>query len=68
MAEKDLFPCGGRDESRFSPDFEIPLTTMEIQVSGDPSMPGEITQIEVLDGFKQRFQGQKRLSLLICWI
>ena len=25
LAEKDLFPCGDRDESRFSPDFEIPL-------------------------------------------
>jgi DNA polymerase I len=26
MAEKDLFPCGNRDESRFSPDFQIPLS------------------------------------------
>ena len=25
LAEKDLFPCGDRDESRFSPDFEVPL-------------------------------------------
>jgi hypothetical protein len=25
MAEKDLSPCGNRDESKFSPDLEVPL-------------------------------------------
>jgi len=43
MAEHDLFPCGDRDESRFSPDFEVPLTSLELQVAGDPSMPREIS-------------------------
>src|SRR5512137_675046 len=52
LAEHDLFPCGDRDVSRFSPDFEIPLTSLELQVSGDPSMPREISRIEVLDGCK----------------
>ena len=28
MAEHDIFPCGDRDESRFSPDFEVPLTSL----------------------------------------
>jgi len=43
MAEHDLFPCGDRDESRFILDFKIPLATLEMQVTGDPSMPSEIT-------------------------
>lgn len=29
MAERDIFPCGYEDESRFSPDFEIPLSLIE---------------------------------------
>jgi DNA polymerase, archaea type len=33
MAEKDLFPCGDGYESRFSSDFEVPLTSLELQVS-----------------------------------
>jgi DNA polymerase I len=32
MAEHDIFPCGDRGESRFSPDFEVSLTSLEIQV------------------------------------
>ncbi len=50
MAEQDLFPCGERDESRFSPDFEVPLRSLELRVYGDPSMPPEISRIDVLDG------------------
>jgi len=63
MAERDLFPCGHRDESRFSPDFEDPLTSLEIQVAGDPYLPGEITRVEVLDGRRQRFEGRERAVL-----
>ncbi|MGI6015041.1 MAG: type B DNA-directed DNA polymerase [Methanothrix sp.] len=32
MAKHDLFPCGEKDESRFSPDFPIPLTSLQIEV------------------------------------
>jgi len=39
MAEQDLFPCGERDESRFSPDFQVPLSSLELRIYGDPSMP-----------------------------
>jgi DNA polymerase I len=60
MAEKDLFPCGDRDESRFSPDFDIHLTSIELQVAGDTSMPTEISRIEVLDGCKRRLEGSER--------
>ncbi|MHB8118128.1 MAG: hypothetical protein ACYDHX_05300 [Methanothrix sp.] len=60
LAEHDLFPCGDRDESRFSPDFEIPLTSLELQVAGDPSMPREISCIEVLDGCKRKLEGPEK--------
>jgi len=39
MAEKDLFPCGDRDESRFSPDFQFPLSILGMEVAGDPNLP-----------------------------
>ncbi len=60
MAEKDLFPCGDREGSRFSPNFEIPLTSIELQVAGDPSMPEEICCIEILNDRKQRLEGPER--------
>jgi DNA polymerase I len=63
LAEHDLFPCGERDESRFSPDFDVPLTSLEIQVSGDPAMPREISRIEVLNESKQRLEGHERQIL-----
>jgi DNA polymerase I len=63
LAEHDLFPCADRDESRFSPDFEVPLTSLEIQVAGDPSMPGDISRIEILDGRKRRLEGPERQVL-----
>jgi DNA polymerase, archaea type len=60
MAEHDLFPCGDRDESRFCPDFEVPLTSLEMQVAGDPSLPREISCVQVLDGCKRRLEGSER--------
>lgn len=60
IAEHDLFPCGDRDESRFSPDFGVPLTCLELQVVGDPTMLKEISCIEVLSGRKRRFEGPER--------
>ena len=42
LAEKDLFPYGDRDESRFSPDFENPLSIAGVKVAGDPNFPREI--------------------------
>ena len=56
MAEQDIFPCGYKDESRFSPDFEIPLSTMELQVLGDPSMAREVLHRD-LGKRKRRLEG-----------
>ena len=60
MAEHDIFPCGDRGESRFSPDFDVPLTSMEIQVAGDPSMPKEISCVQILNGCKRRLEGSEK--------
>ncbi len=60
MAEQDLFPCGERDESRFSPDFEVPLSSLELRVYGDPSMPREISCVDILDGRKRRLEGPEK--------
>ncbi len=60
MAEHDIFPCGDRDESRFSLSFEYPLSSLELRVAGDPYVPGEISRIEVLDGRSRKFEGPER--------
>jgi DNA polymerase, archaea type len=63
MAEKDLFPCGDKDESRFSPDFEVPLSSLEVQVHVDPNLPREISCIHILDGHKRKFKGPEKVVL-----
>jgi len=63
MAEHDLFPCGGRDESRFLPDFTIPLTSMKLQVAGDPSMPKEITSVRLQCGHMRDLNGPEAVVL-----
>jgi DNA polymerase, archaea type len=60
MAEHDIFPCGDRDGSRFCPEFEVPLSSLEIQVAGDPSMPKDISHIEVLDGHRRKLVGPEK--------
>ena len=63
LAEKDLFPYGDRDESRFSLDFEIPLSLQRMVVAGDPNFPREISCIQVLNERKQRFEGPEKAVL-----
>jgi DNA polymerase I len=60
MAEHDIFTCGDRGESRFSPDFDVPLTSMEIQVTGDPSIPREISCVQILNGCKRQLEGSEK--------
>jgi len=57
LAEKDLFPCGDRDESRFSPDFEIPLNILGMEVAGDPNFPRDISCVQVLNDRKEKIRG-----------
>jgi DNA polymerase I len=63
LAEKDLFPCGDRYESRFSPDFKVPLSILGREVLGDPNLPRDISCVQVLDGHKRRFEGPEKVVL-----
>ncbi|HQF17617.1 MAG: DNA polymerase [Methanosaeta sp. PtaB.Bin039] len=60
MAEMGLFPCGDEDESRFSSDFEIPLTSMEIMITGEPSRPGDIKSVKIQDSRNRRLEGPQK--------
>lgn len=60
MAEHDIFPCGDRDESRFSPDFQVPLAQMALEVAGDPSRPGDFSRVQVINGRKRKLEGSER--------
>ena len=50
LAERDLFPCGNEDESRFSPDFVSPLKVMRLYFSGDPLRRREISGVDLAWG------------------
>lgn len=50
LAERDIFPCGGEDESRFSPDFASPLREMRLHFCGDPLRRRAISRVELAWG------------------
>jgi DNA polymerase I len=50
LAERDIFPCGEKDESRFSPDFASPLREMRLHFSGDPQRRREISGVDLTWG------------------
>jgi hypothetical protein len=61
----DILPHGDRDESRFSPEFEVPFTSLDIEVVGDPSIHRVISRVEVLDGHRRKLDGSERLMARI---
>ncbi len=63
LAEKDLFPCGDGDKSGFSPDFQVPLSILGLEVIGDPNIPMDISRIQVLNGRMQKFEGPEKVVL-----
>ena len=63
LAERDIFPCGDPDESRFSPDFESPLRLMQLQFSGDPGRRKTISGAMVQADRSRRLQGKERVIL-----
>ena len=50
LAERDIFPCGERDESRFSPDFASPLRAVKLRFSGDPLRGRSISGVDLTWG------------------
>jgi len=63
LAERDIFPCGDPDESRFSPDFEVPLRLMQLQFSGYPGRRKTISGAMVQADRSRRLQGKERVIL-----
>jgi len=60
MAERGLFPCGNQGESRLSPDFDMPLTSLKIEVDGNPQLDKDIRSIEVTDGSRRELEGGEK--------
>ncbi len=60
LAERDLFPCGESDESRFSPDFDCPLRRMDLLLSGDPLRKSEIRSIEICGKQARLLEGREK--------
>ena len=50
FAASGRFPCSGPGESRFCPDFPIPLTTLEVRVKGHPFRDAALSPAEVRCG------------------
>lgn len=60
MAERDIFPCSHEGESRFSPDFDNPLSSLEIIIAGDPSTARGIPRIEIPGKRKRMLEGPEQ--------
>jgi DNA polymerase I len=61
LADRGLFPCGDEGESRFDTDFEIPLTSLKIEVNANPQLTRTMTEISVQNGSRERrLKGSER--------
>jgi len=47
LAERGMFPCGHRDESRFDPDLDADLKVLDLEVIGDPRRDREVRAMNV---------------------
>jgi len=64
LAQRGLSPCGGSGETRFELDFELPLTSVEVVIHGDPRFRSEIDRISISsDGRKRDISGSERKVL-----
>jgi DNA polymerase I len=60
MAGTGIFPCGGENDSRFSPEFSHELSIIELRVSGNPALAELCSGIEVIHERTERLTGQPR--------
>jgi len=64
LADKGLFPCGNEGDSRFDIDFDLPLTSLEIQVNANPQLTRTMTGITVRNGGQDsKLNGSERQVL-----
>lgn len=50
LADKGQFLCGGEGESRFDTDFDLPLTSLGIEVGANPQLTRTMIEIVVRNG------------------
>ena len=60
MAEKGIFPCGSKKDSRFSPEFSHDLTILELKVLDNPALSALCSDIEVIHERTERLTGQTK--------
>jgi DNA polymerase I len=60
MAEHTIFPCGNADESRYSPDFQYDLRSVEIRIHDPPTRSSLCTDVELIHERTELLQGTGR--------
>ncbi len=60
MAGTGIFPCGGENDSRFSPEFSHELGIIELRVPGNPALAEPCSGIEVIHERTEQLTGQPR--------
>lgn len=64
MAEQGIFPCGSPGDSRFTAEFDSPLTGMEIVVKGNPFVGQGISCIEAVHERRELLEGPEKVVLI----
>jgi len=60
MAEHGIVPCGGDNETRFSPEFSHDLNIMEIKIHDNPALTHICSDVEVIHERTERLNGPIR--------
>jgi hypothetical protein len=47
--------------------LKLSLSSLEVEVHGDPNLPKEISCAHILDGYNRTFEGPERWSQTISW-
>ncbi|MCX6697130.1 MAG: type B DNA-directed DNA polymerase [Methanoregula sp.] len=57
MAEHGIFPCGGKDDDRFSPVFSHDLNVIEIRIHDNPALSQFCSDIDVISNGTEHLTG-----------
>jgi DNA polymerase, archaea type len=60
VAEQEIFPCGEAGESRYSPDFQYNLRTVEIRIRDHPARSMICTDVELVHERNEALRGTGR--------
>jgi DNA polymerase I len=60
MAEHGIVPCGGDNETRFSPEFSHDLNIMEIRIHDNPALTRTCSDVEVIHDRTEKLTGPAR--------